>query len=275
MAGTAVVLTACGSQPAADPAAPVPISEAAATDSASPSTSTSDPSATTESTEPSESSGSSTDELAAQLLPASAFGEGADVVALPGDVPGWWWWGHDGDDHDGDDHDGWWGDHGWWGSADGTDDDPDGTGIEPAACADALAALPDLPDEQPDAAGQVATTDTVRTFQVIADSPALADLDVPVDQLLANCSQVTFTGWWGMSATISVTPLDVPARGESTTALAITMTSPAGAPSGLVGVVTQGSKVMMLAQTAKGDAAPDQAAFATLLGQAADAASFD
>jgi exo-beta-1,3-glucanase (GH17 family) len=85
---------------------------------------------------------------------------------------------------------------------------------------------------------------------------------------------VTVTGPWGMTATFSVTAVDVAAHGDSTTALSVAVTSPAGSRSGLVGVVTEGSRAMMLAQTNEDGAAPDQAAFAALLDQAADAAAF-
>jgi hypothetical protein len=244
VAGAAVLLTGCGSQPAVDAAGPVGVSEAAATETASPATETTEAPA---------------GDLAAGLLPSSAFGPDAEVVQLPDDAPGWW------SGHDGWDPDGWWG-HG---------DLPDGVAVEPAACADVLAALPELPDDEPEVAGQVATTDQLRTFEVLADGPALEGLQLPVDQLLQNCSQVTVTGPWGMTATFSVTELDAAARGESTTALAVAVTSPAGDRSGLVGVVTQGSRALMLAQTAPDGAAPDQAAFTALLDQAADAASFD
>jgi hypothetical protein len=242
VAGAAVLLTACGSQPAVDAAGPVGVSEAAATETASPATETTEAPA---------------GDLAAGLLPSSAFGPDAEVVQLPDDVPGWWS-GHDD----------------WWGHGEAADL-PEGTGVEPAACADVLAALPELPYDDPEVAGQVATTDQLRTFEVLADGPALEGLQLPVDQLLQNCSQVTVTGPWGMTATFSVTELDAAARGESTTALAVAVTSPAGDRSGLVGVVTQGSRALMLAQTAPDGAAPDQAAFTALLDQAADAASFD
>jgi hypothetical protein len=253
VAGAAVLLTACGSQPAGGAAGPVGVSEAAATESASPATATTEAPA---------------GDLAAGLLPESAFGPGAEVVALPGDLPGWWsghdgWPGHHGWDHDG-----------WWGHGDGAGDLPDGMAVEPAACADVLATLPELPDEEPEAAGQVATTDQLRTFQVLAEGPALEGLQLPVDQLLDTCSQVTVTGPWGMTATLSVTELDAADRGGSTTALAVAVTSPAGSHSGLVGVVTEGSRAMMLAQTGEDGVEPDHAAFTALLDQAADAAAF-
>jgi hypothetical protein len=257
-AGAAVLLTACGGQPAVDAAGPVGVSEAAATGSAGPATETTEAPA---------------GDLAAGLLPGSAFGPDAEVVALPDDAPGWWS-GHDGWDHDGWGHDGW-GHDGWWGHGDGPEDLPEGMGVEPAACADVLAALPELPDEEPEVAGQVATTDQLRTYQVLADGPALEGLQLPVDQLLADCSQVTVTGPWGMTATLSVTELDAVDRGAATTALSIAVTSPAGDRAGLVGVVTQGSRAMMLAQTAEDGTTPDPAAFTALLDQAADTASFD
>ncbi|MCZ2828900.1 hypothetical protein O2W14_08660 [Modestobacter sp. VKM Ac-2986] len=270
-AGAAVLLTACGGQPVGGAAGPVQVSEAAATGTASPATASASPATGT------------ADDLAAGLLPASAFGPDAEVVALPEDAPGWWS-GHDGWDHEGWDGHGWghggrghggWGEGGWWGHGDGAEDLPEGTGVEPAACADVLSALPELPDEEPEVAGQVATTDQLRTFQVLADGPALEGLQLPVDQLLENCAQVTVTGPWGMTATFSVTELDAADRGAATTALSVAVTSPAGSRSGLVGVVTQGSRAMVLAQTSEDGAEPDAGAFTALLDQAADAASFD
>ena len=252
-AGAAVLLTACGGQPAVDAAGPVGVSEAAATGSAGPAT---------------ETTGAPAGDLAAGLLPKTAFGPDAEVVALPDDAPGWWS-GHDGWDHDG------WGHDGWWGHGDGLEDLPEGMGVEPAACADVLAALPELPDEEPEVAGQVATTDQLHTYQVLADGPALEGLQLPVDQLLANCSQVTVTGPWGMTATLSVTELDAVDRGAATTALSVAVTSPAGDRSGLVGVVTHGPRAMVPAQTAEDGTTPDPAAFTALLDQAADTASFD
>lgn len=272
LAGTAV-LTSCASQLGA--AGPTAVSEAAATDSVAP---------------------AAAEELAGALLPESAFGPDATVLQLPSEWVGPWsgsWagpWSGDGSwgDHRGwGGHHGWagngWGGHHWWGDADGTDEDgtdEDGTAVEasvePAACADALAALPTLEDEEmPAVAAQVAATDQQRTFQVVAEGPAVEGLELPVDELVQACADATVDAPWGMQVEIGLSALDVPERGDSAAGLAVTMTHSVGTVSMLVGVVTDGPRAVMLSQTGTADAALDQAAFTTLLTQAADAAGLD
>lgn len=273
--GTAV-LSSCASQ--FDATGPTAVSEAAATGSA-------DPAAEEAAAE----------DLAGALLPESAFGPDATVHQLPaewvGPWSGWWAGGESwGDPHGWAGHRGWgdhrgWGGHHWWTDADGTDEDAtedDGTGedgtvaepsVEPAACADALAALPTLEDEEmPAVAAQVAASDQVRIFQVVSEGPAVEGLELPVDQLVEACADATVDAPWGMEVGFGVSALDVPDRGDSAAGLAVTMTHPAGTVSMLVGVVTDGPRAVMLSQTGTDDAALDQAAFATLLTQAADAA---
>lgn len=270
LVGTAV-LSSCASQSGA--AGPTAVSEAAATGSAAPAVD--EPAA---------------EDLAGALLPESAFGADATVHQLPSEWVGPWsgWWG--GDESWGD-HDGWaghrgwgdnrgWGGHHWWTDEDATEDDgtdEDGTVAEPsvelAACADALSALPTLEDEEmPTVAAQVAATDQVRTVQVVAEGPAVEGVELPVDQLVEACAEATVDAPWGMEVGLGVSALDVPDRGDSAAGLAVTMTHPVGTVSMLVGVVTDGPRAVMLSQTGADDAALDQAAFATLLTQAADAA---
>ncbi|MCZ2839002.1 hypothetical protein [Modestobacter sp. VKM Ac-2985] len=270
LVGTAV-LSSCASQ--FDAAGPTAVSEAAATGSADP--------AVEEAT---------AEDLTGALLPESAFGPDATVHQLPSEWVGPWsgWWAGDeswGDHHGWAGHRGWgdhrgWGGHHWWSGADGTDEDAtddDGTTaeptVQPAACADALAALPTLEDEEmPAVAAQVAATEQQRTFQVVAEGPAVEGLELPVDQLVEACAEATVDAPWGMEVGVGVSALDVPDRGDSAAGLAITMTHPAGTVSMLVGVVTDGPRAVMLSQTGDDGAALDQAAFTTLLTQAADAA---
>ncbi|GAA4734126.1 hypothetical protein GCM10023328_12330 [Modestobacter marinus] len=265
LVGTAV-LSSCAGQPGA--AGPTAVSEAAATDGAEPAVDE-----------------AAAEELAAALLPESAFGADATVHQLPSEWMGpWagpWSWG----DHDSwAGHRGWGGHHGWgghwWADDDATEDDgteDDGTAtepaVEPAACADALAALPALEDEEmPAVAAQVAATDQLRTFQVVAEGPAVEGVQLPVDELVAACADASVDAPWGMGMSFDVSALDVPERGDSAAGLAVTMTHPAGTVPMLVGVVTDGPRAVMLSQTGDDGAALDQAAFADLLTQAADAA---
>ncbi|MGY1668985.1 hypothetical protein [Geodermatophilus sp. SYSU D00710] len=219
-------------------------------------------------------------DLRDRLLPASAFGEDATVVSLGaeqlgaggsgwGGWPGQWrYWGPGDHDHD-HDHD-----HGH--DRDGVDA-WDEVAVEPAACQAVLEALPDW-DEEADGltlAAQAARTPQTQTVQVLADSPQLEGLQLPVDQLLAECSSVSATGPWGWSTTAEVTRLDVPQLGEQSAGVQVTVDR-AGEEtvSVLVGIVVGGSRGLVLAQSAAPDAAaPDPAAFTALLTEAAQAAT--
>lgn len=189
-----------------------------------------------------------TDQLSDALLPAAAFGDDATVVglsleqlgALP-DLAGL----------------------------------PDGATVQPALCGTALTLASTLTgsgDDLPTLVAQGAFTKDVRTLEVLADGPALDGLDLPVDQLLATCSTVTVTAADGTATTVSLSTLDVPDLGDTATGLQVTVTHPGGTVSALVGVVGEGSRALLLAQTGAAGAAPDQAGFTGLLTRAADAA---
>jgi hypothetical protein len=190
-----------------------------------------------------------TDELDDALLPAAAFGADATVVGLSleqlGDLP----------------------------ELAGL---PEGTTVEPALCGAALAMLPgaagDRSAELPTLVGQGAFTADVRTVEVLADGPAVDGLELPVDQLLAGCSTVTVTGADGAVTTVDLAALDLPDLGETTVGLQVTVTSAGRTLPALVGVVTEGSRAVLLAQLGDGGAAPDPAAFGALLAEAADTA---
>ena len=112
-------------------------------------------------------------------------------------------------------------------------------------------------------------------MEVLAESPELAGLQLPVDQLLAACSSVTVRGPEGESATVDLTALEVPQLGERSAALQVTVGRSDGeTTTALVGVVLDGPRGLLLAQTAAPDApAPDTTAFTALLGDAAEAAA--
>ncbi len=216
--------------------------------------------------------GSTSDDLRDRLLPASAFGADATVVGITLDQlgaagPGWGGWGgHWGHDGDGD-HDGW----------------ADEVTVEPEGCRAALEALEGLEglegldDEAGDLvwAAQAARTPQAQTVQVLAESPQIAELQLPVDQLLAECGTVTATGPWGWSATVEATPLDVPELGQQSAAVQVTVDwAGRESVSVLVGLVVDGSRGLLLAQSAAPDAAaPDAAAFTALLTEAAETAA--
>lgn len=213
--------------------------------------------------------GSTSDDLRDRLLPASAFGADATVIGITLDQlgaagPGWGGWGG-------------WGGH-WGHDGDGVHDDwADEVTVEPEGCGAALEALEGLDDEAGDLtwAAQAARTPQAQTVQVLAESPQIAELQLPVDQLLAECGTVTATGPWGWSATVEATPLDVPELGQQSAGVQVTVDwAGRESVSVLVGVVVDGSRGLLLAQGAAPDAAaPDPAAFTALLTEAAETAA--
>ncbi|MGX5656177.1 hypothetical protein ACWKWC_15505 [Geodermatophilus nigrescens] len=279
LAAGALLTAGCAGAAARDPG---PLAPAAATGEPTPSATPSPtPSATapapTPSPAPAEPAGG---ELRDRLLPAEAFGPDATVVTVTtdqlGTAGGGWGWGwggwgggwhgswHDHHDEDGD------GDHDRW------DEWSDAVTVEPPECAAALDALPALDglEDSLSVAAQVARTPSTQTVEAIGESPALADLQLPLDQLLADCASVTTSGPWGWSATAEVAALDAPALGEQSAAVRVTVDAEGRDPrSVLVGVVLDGTRGLVLAQSAAPDAAdPDPAAFTALLTDAAGAA---
>jgi hypothetical protein len=202
-----------------------------------------------------------------RLLPPSAFGDDATVVALTLEQlgaagSGWGGWGG-----------GWPGP--WYGGGDGSRGRADDVTVEPAACQAAIDALPDLDADATTLAAQAARTPQTQTVQVLAESPEPAALQLPVEQLVAACSTVTASSPWGWTTTVEVRPLAVPQLGQRSGGLQLTVDA-AGAESVglLVGYVVDGSRGLLLAQSAAPDeAAPDPAAFGALLAEAAEAAA--
>ena len=207
-------------------------------------------------------------DLRDRLLPASAFGDDATVVALSLEQlgaagAGWGGWGG-----------------GWPGPWYGGDDDRRGdrggdVTVEPAECRAAVDALPLFDGDAVTLVAQAARTPQTQTVEVLAESPDVAALQLPVDQLAAGCSTVTATGPWGWTTTVEVRPLEVPQLGQQSGGVQVTVDA-AGEESVnvLVGYVVDGSRGLLLAQSAAPDgAAPDPAAFTALLTEAAEAAA--
>jgi hypothetical protein len=149
---------------------------------------------------------------------------------------------------------------------------PEGTTVTPALCGAALAMLPHDADALPSLVARAALTDQVRSLELLADGPQLAGLPLPVDQLLATCSTVTVTAADGAATTVQLAALDVPALGDGSAGLQVTVTAPQGTSSALVGVVSTGSRALLLVQSGAAGALPDATAFTQLLGSAAEAA---
>jgi hypothetical protein len=186
------------------------------------------------------------EELRNALLPASAFGPDATVIGLSLDQLG---------------------------QLPGLGELPEGTSAEPAPCGAALAMVPRAAADLPTLVARGAWTGEVRSLEVLADGPAMAGLRLPVDQLLATCAQMTVTAADGPVTTVGLTALDTPALGDAAAGLTVTVTRPQGTVSALVGVVSLGSRAVLLVQVGGAGAVPDEAGFTALLTQATDAAS--
>jgi hypothetical protein len=203
-------------------------------------------------------------DLAAGLLPAAAFGEGADVEQLPFDgFPFGHHWGHFG-------HWGW--DH-WW------DDDESETDA-PTACETALDEAATQFGNVADAAGQVARADGVRTFEVLAVPTGSVDVVEQFQAVVGACGDVAFTDEDGDGhhgdAQVSVDPLAGLPDGMA--GVSVTFSGTDGDESwsatALLGVAQDGDRVLALAQMSHDDDTTlDPAAFTALLQQAYDVQS--
>ena len=280
--------------PTPSPTEPAPSSEPSESEPSEPAP-TPSPTESAPSSEPSESApapepGGDAGDLQDRLLPASAFGADATVVGLTPEQlgaagAGWggWgggWWGprddrrddhdhdHGDDDHDHGDNDG---------VGDGTGDRAGAVDVQPEACGALLDSLPSLDGagDPPALAAQAARTPQTQTIQVLAESPAMAELRLPVDQLLADCATVTVTGPWNWSTTVEVARVDVPQLGQQSAGVQVSVDRAGDEThSVLIGLVLDGSRGLVLAQRAAPDAAaPDPAAFGALLAEAAEAAA--
>jgi hypothetical protein len=208
-------------------------------------------------------------DLATGLLPAEAFGQGAEIDQLPlgdgPDVDHWHHWGH-----------GW---HGWWW---GDEDDATATECH-AAMEQAAAQFGGVQD----AAGQVARTeDGVRTVEILAVPDTPGDAVEHFRDVVGACGSVSFGedhGHGPVNGQVSVEEL--PGLPEDMAAVRVTFSGNYSDASWswtvLAGVAQDGDRVLALVQmshdhddpdSADGDAL-DPAAFTELLQQAYDVQS--
>jgi hypothetical protein len=167
-------------------------------------------------------------DLVAGLLPAEAFGEGTEVHRFPmGDADLGHW------------------DHGW------QDDDRN---VTPAQCMTAMGQASSQFSGMQDAAGQVARTDGVRTFEMLAVPATKVDVVKQVRTAVAACGSMTFTeshDGADMKGTVSIQELPgLPAH-----MVGVSMTFSGDYPGGswsetaLAGVAQDGDRVLALMQS--------------------------
>jgi hypothetical protein len=217
------------------------------------------PAAATGPAESSATPGSSSD-LAAGLLPADAFGAGADVEVFPFDgAPYLDDWDHWGPGH--------------WGH-----DDESGT---PTACETAMDQAADRFGDVEDAAGQVARADGVRTFEVLAVPAVPAEPGAVVKEfqaVIGACDAASFSEEHGDDdhgdVQVSIDELSGLPDGMAGVSLTFSGTYDDGSWSAtsLFGVAQDGDRVLALAQMSwdDDDTTLDPAAFTALLQQAYD-----
>lgn len=191
-------------------------------------------------------------DLGAGLLPAEAFGEGTDVDTFSlDDLP----------DPDSWDH---WGDH--------------AENVMPPECATALDQVAAQFTDVADAAGEMARTDHVRSFEVLAVPATPVDAVEQMQTVVDACGSATFSHDDGDedhgNAQVAIAPLpDVP-EGMAAFSLTFSGTWPGGdwSATSFMGVAQDGQRVLALAQMSWDDdeAALDPASFTALLRQAYD-----
>ncbi|MGY1682195.1 hypothetical protein [Geodermatophilus sp. SYSU D01176] len=156
---------------------------------------------------------------------------------------------------------------------------PAGVEVGPEACTAALRALSlQQPPAADDVAAQVAVRGATYTAELLAVAGPAAELVGRVPELVDQCPQVTVSGPEPGSATVDLAPFDVPDLGDDAVGVTVTAvaTEPGGAQhavSGLVGLVGDGDRVLVLATGDREGAEPDRVAFTALLEQAYSAQS--
>jgi hypothetical protein len=201
-------------------------------------------------------------DLAAGLLPAEAFGEGAEVDSLPLDHL---------TDLDHLDH---WGHHWWLG---------DKGDVTPPECLTALEQAASQFSGVTDAAGQVARTEEVRTVEVLAVPDAPGNVVEQFRAVVGACESVSFSEHHGhpdMTGQVSIDEVQGMPEGMAGVSVTFAGDYPGGSwsASALAGVAQDGDRVLALMQMSHhhGDAEspdadpPDPAAFIALLEQAYD-----
>lgn len=192
--------------------------------------------------------------LAAKLLPAGAFGDGAVVTPIPADqlseVAGM---------------------AGLLGGTLG------GAQITPSACADAVRQLVAQVAAVRDAAGEVARGSGTWTAELLVTTDPQVDVATLLDAVVSGCSSATVTVPQRGTATVAlatITPSGLSSAlpaGASALAVTVTAQRTGGGSftgSGLLGLVPAGNRLLLLGQASPTGAAPDHDAFAALLAQA-------
>lgn len=225
-AGVVLLVSACADGPAGEPAA---------------SSSSSTAASTTEER-------ASDEELTAALLPAEAFGSGAQVTTInvqqlatnPGAIS------------------------------------PEST-IDPDTCTEGVGGTqPAFSPEDGTIVAQSAVTQTAATVEVLVDAEDIEGLTPQFADLVAECPKVTVEAPDGSTATIDFAALEVPDVGDSSEAVTanLAITGPDGtnlALTSLLAVAVDGDRLLFLQQSGPASTPPDPAAFSTLFEDAFEA----
>jgi hypothetical protein len=224
-------VTACADQPSSADAP-------ASSTSSAPTTATEEP--------------ASVEELTAALLPAEAFGPGAQVTTVnvqelasnPGAIS------------------------------------PEST-IDPDTCTEGVGGTqPAFTPEDGTIVAQSAVTDSVATVEVLVDAVDIEAITPEFADLAEQCPQVTVEAPDGSTATIDFAVLDVPAVGDSSEAVTTTvaLTAPDGTNltvTSLLAVAVDGDRLVFLQQSGPTSTPPDPAAFTALFEDAFEAQQQD
>ena len=188
------------------------------------------------------------EELTAALLPAEAFGPGAQVTTVsveqlatnPGAIS------------------------------------PEST-IDPDTCTEGVGGTqPAFTPDDGTIVAQTAATDAIVTVEVLVDAEDVEGLTPDLADLAEQCPQVTVDAPDGSTATIDFVALDVPEVGDFSEAVTanLAVTGPDGTNvtlTSLLGVAVDGDRFLFLQQVAPTSTPPDPAAFATLFEDAFEA----
>jgi hypothetical protein len=150
----------------------------------------------------------------------------------------------------------------------------EGMTVTPEECAPALKGVQPGLDDLTGLAAQTAVSGTSAVVEVLAAGEAVAGTLEDFDAGLADCPEATITAPEIGTATVTFTPLEVPDLGDGSAALTmeLTLDGPDGQPLTvpvLLGVVLDGDRLVNLTATdPTGGGGQDPAAFAQLLQQA-------
>ncbi|NEM08118.1 hypothetical protein [Geodermatophilus normandii] len=206
------------------------------------------PPSSSSSSAPSSEARASVEELTAALLPAEAFGPGAQVTTVnvqqlatnPGAVS------------------------------------PEST-IDPDTCTEGVGGTqPAFTPDDGTIVAQTAVTETGATVEVLVDAEDIEGLTPDLADLVAQCPSVTVNAPDGSTATIDFTALEVPEVGDFSEAVTanLALTAPDGTNltlTSLLAVAVDGDRFLFLQQAAPTSTPPDPAAFASLFEDAFEA----